>query len=334
MKTNFLVIGGSGQAGSIHLKNLIDLDHDVINYDFIPNNLAIHNYSPAESTPKSIITSHQVTHVLIALPDHLLFLKTKELLTSIKTLANNSIQSILIEKPGSLKANDLQQLVDLSQNLNISFFINYQRSFNLEIKNSLKKIEKLVQQDGYNLDFISIYSCDKDVSPQSSPQVINQGCHDIAILLNYFDAAGLEVDLKSVNCDCVQWEGTEDTKFVRMDGKAEQTLFEVRMSRVSSYGTYTNIELLLTKKNEDIDSYDPIDIRLKLPTIFDKSASWADTWKSAFVQSAKHFAVTGSSKSTKNSTNEEDEIHVNAQFGVRVLKFAEKALEKLNESHK
>lgn len=35
-----VVIGGSGQAGSIHVKNLVDLGADVASYDFKENSTA------------------------------------------------------------------------------------------------------------------------------------------------------------------------------------------------------------------------------------------------------------------------------------------------------
>lgn len=108
-------------------------------------------------------------------------------------------------------------------------------------------------EEGYELDYVSVYSCDKAQPPQAAPQVLNQGCHDYALLFTVLEAA--QAELKELQARGVNWKGTTDTKFFKITGTAEksadsQALFDVQMGRVSSVGTFTDVYVKMSKFNE------------------------------------------------------------------------------------
>lgn len=306
-----LVIGGAGQAGSIHVKNLLELGCTVGCYDLMKNDNCQRNYNAKESSYDDAIADG-FNHVLVALPDNILFRETEKVL-----LARHTPKAVLIEKPGSLVSDDLQKLVDLAKTKSISFYINYQRSFDPRVAQVTKKLEDLVK-DGYNIDYISVHSCDKAQPPQKSHQILNQGCHDYALLLGFLEVLDTKVEPNSMTVHGTTWDTLNDSKFLRIGGFAGKTVFDVKMSRVSSHGTYTKIEIALSKKIDGENMYKPVDIQLQFPLQLDPEASWADTWSASFKESMKSFL-----KLSKVP-------HVEADFGVKVLKFAELALEKIN----
>lgn len=308
-----LVIGGAGQAGSIHVKNLLSIGCFVGCFDFIENKKANKNHL-AKTTDYNTAIGEGYTHVILAVPDNILNGEATKVLN-----CSNKPQRVLIEKPGSLTSKDLKSLVQLAKEKSIPFFINYQRSFDPRVAEISKKVLDLVKNKGYELDYVSVYSCDKAQPPQKAHQILNQGCHDYAMLLDILKTVDIKITNETVHAQGVQWGNLKDTKFVRMGGIAEKTVFDVKMSRVSSFGTFTKMEINLSKKNEDGSMYDPIDINLQFPKVLDPNASWADTWQASFVESMKSFTQTGKSGISP----------VDAEFGVSVLEFAELALEKL-----
>lgn len=121
----------------------------------------VDKFYDARSTEYAVPVSEGYSSVLVALPDNLLYKETKKL------LGVEGLEKVLIEKPGALNSEELNELVELAATKQVPFFIDYQRSFDPRVNELTKKVEDLVRQ-GYELDYISVYSCDKDQPPQVS----------------------------------------------------------------------------------------------------------------------------------------------------------------------
>lgn len=71
---------------------------------------------------------------------------------------------ILIEKPGALLSEQLESLIKKAETKGVTMYINYQRSFDDRLNKLFLKVAELIQ-DGYFLDYVSVYSCDKAWPP-------------------------------------------------------------------------------------------------------------------------------------------------------------------------
>lgn len=145
--------------------------------------------------------------------------------------------------------------------------------------------------------------------------MLNQGCHDYALLLSLLDASGMK--LKDLQARGVKWQGIEDTKFFKITGSASngscEALFDVQMGRVNSSGTFTELYVKMSKYNEESKMYEPFEEKLNFPEVPDPNAHWADVWGGAFLKSAEALG--------------KGENGVPIKFGLNTLRFAEMALE-------
>eukprot|EP00924_Labyrinthula_sp_SR-Ha-C_P015998 maker-scaffold_4-snap-gene-16.6-mRNA-1 protein AED:0.00 eAED:0.00 QI:43/1/1/1/1/1/6/83/341 len=332
-----LVVGGAGQAGSIHVKNLISLGATVASFDLAENPNCETNFNAAASSYSEAIRKG-FTKIIVALPDHILFSKTTEVINS--TSEEAPIEAILVEKPGSLTAKDLQELVDLAQEKQIPFFIDYQRSFDPRLAELGITVSEKAKA-GFDLEYVSVYSCDKAQPPQAAHQALNQGCHDYAMLLFILKNVGLKVT--DLSARGVRWGSLNDTRFLKITGEASKvqdglkettsgtvSLFDVQMGRVSTAGTFTEMYVKMSKFDKEKKMYVPFEASLKFPEIPDPTSSWADTWSSAFKLAMKSLIDFGDHQVGKpNGTKSKETCLVPAKFGVEVLEFAERALNNL-----
>jgi predicted dehydrogenase len=159
MSTKVVVIGGAGQAGRIHVKNLQALGADVASYDVVENPNCTKNFN-AKEAQHTDVTSEGYKVGIIALPDNMLFAHTDKILDA-------GYERLMIEKPGSMNSADLEKLINKAAEKGVTFYINYQRSFDVRLSELFTNIRKLVAE-GYQLDYVSVYSCDKAQPPQAA----------------------------------------------------------------------------------------------------------------------------------------------------------------------
>lgn len=91
--------------------------------------------------------------------------------------------------------------------------------------------------------------------------------------------------------------------------KDHQTLFDVKVARVNSTGTFTEIYIKMSRFNSKIDMYEPFEEKILWPKVQDPNGDWIKAWKECFAKSAESL-ITG-----KNG--------VPLKVGVNVLKLAE-----------
>jgi len=164
MSTKVVVIGGAGQAGKIHVKNLLALGADVASFDVVENPSVTKNYNAKEAQhSEAVADGYKVA--IIALPDHMLFPHTDKILDA-------GFERLMIEKPGSLNSADLEKLIKKGEDKNVTMYINYQRSFDARVSSLFENIKKMVAE-GFTLDYVSVYSCDKEQPPQAAHQFLN-----------------------------------------------------------------------------------------------------------------------------------------------------------------
>ena len=117
MSTKVVVIGGAGQAGKIHVKNLLALGADVASFDVVENPSVTKNYNAKEAQhSEAVADGYKVA--IIALPDHMLFPHTDKILDA-------GFERLMIEKPGSLNSADLEKLIKKGEEKNVTMYINY-----------------------------------------------------------------------------------------------------------------------------------------------------------------------------------------------------------------
>jgi predicted dehydrogenase len=184
MSTKVVVIGGAGQAGKIHVANLISLGADVASFDVVDNAQASKNFNAKEAAHADCVADGYKVAV-VALPDHMLFPHCDKILDA-------GFERIMVEKPGALNSADLEKLAVKAEEKGITMYINYQRSFDDRISQLLGQIRDMCAS-GYTLDYVSVYSCDKSQPPQAAHQFLNQGCHDYALLLGVLEASGMKL---------------------------------------------------------------------------------------------------------------------------------------------
>mmetsp|Transcript_6506 Transcript_6506/g.7439 ORF Transcript_6506/g.7439 Transcript_6506/m.7439 type:complete len:313 (-) Transcript_6506:187-1125(-) len=307
--TKVVVIGGAGQAGKIHVGNLLGLGAEVACFDVVENPDCSKNYD-AKSVEHSACVADGFKYAIVALPDNMLYPHTDKILDA-------GFERVLIEKPGSLNSEDLKKLNDKATAKGIAFTIDYQRSFDGRVSKLTEEIKSLVA-DGYKLDYVSVYSCDKAQPPQAAHQALNQGCHDYALLLGILEATNVSV--KELQARGVNWGELKDTKFLKITGTAtgddNEAIFDVQMGRVNSTGTFTEFYVKLSKYDQEKDMYTPFETKLNFPEIPDPDSLWSDVWAEAFKNSAEALL--------------KGEGGVPVSFGVSVLEFAEKAIASLS----
>lgn len=122
--------------------------------------------------------------------------------------------------------------------------------------------------------------------------------------------------VNEVQSSGVKWQGTDDTQLFKVTGSASTTdghtaLYDVKVGRCNSSGTFTEVYVRLSKFSEEANMYTPFEAKLYFPAVADPDASWQDVWKDAFFKSAEALKT--------------DNGGVPLSLGVDVLNFAEKA---------
>lgn len=79
-------------------------------------------------------------------------------------LIEAGFKKILIEKPGAINANELKDLKNKAEEAGVKMSINYHRNFDPRVAKLLVDIEGMASQ-GYKLDYVSVFSCDKALGP-------------------------------------------------------------------------------------------------------------------------------------------------------------------------
>lgn len=95
--------------------------------------------------------------------------------------------------------------------------MNYQRTLDPLLADKLKEIETK-KSEGFQLDYVSIYSCDKAQPPQAAPQPLNQACHDFSKLLMIFEAGGDQLSPATMRTEGLNWNTLSDTQYMVCTG--------------------------------------------------------------------------------------------------------------------
>ena len=77
-----------------------------------------------------------------------------------KQLIETGFERIMVEKPGCKNGDELSELVTLAESKGVTFYINYQRSFDPRVSELFTELQQKTA-DGYSLEYCSVYSCDK-----------------------------------------------------------------------------------------------------------------------------------------------------------------------------
>lgn len=118
--TKVVVVGGGGQAGKIHVTNLKKFGATVGNCDFFENKDCDDNF--IGKIPYSVPFSKGYKVAIVALPDRMCFQHCKDMIEA-------GFERILVEKPGCKNVEELQELVKIAESKGVTFYINYQRTF-------------------------------------------------------------------------------------------------------------------------------------------------------------------------------------------------------------
>lgn len=115
------------------------------------------------------------------------------------------------------------------------------------------------------------------------------------MLLDIFEAGSDSLAPKSMKADGINWNTLKDTQLMVCSGHAEskngeKCLYEVKCSRVSTFGTFTEILIKMSRYNELVDMYEPFEIKLRFPEVPDPTAYWQDVWAHAFKGVMEKFA--------------------------------------------
>lgn len=282
------------------------------NKDLIENKDCDDNFVGKVSYSEPFSKGYKVA--VVALPDKMCFAHCKEMIET-------GYERLMVEKPGCQNADELSKLVALAAEKNVTFYINYQRSFDPKVAKLLNEIKQKTA-DGYQLEYCSVYSCDKAQPPQHAQQYLNQGCHDYALCLSILESCNMDpIDLQARG---VRWGEINDTRFLKITGtcgnESARGLWDVQMGRVNSTGTFTEMFVKMSKMNADKTMYEPFEAKLKFPEEADPDATWAEVWKDAFVQSV------GAVYKGENG--------VPLSFGLNVLRLAEMIGESINNGSK
>ena len=95
---------------------------------------------------------------IVALPARMCFAHCKDMIEA-------GFERILVEKPGCVDAEEAQELVSIAEKKGVTVYINYQRTFDPKLGELLAQI-KQKSAEGYELEYCSVYSCDKAYPPQ------------------------------------------------------------------------------------------------------------------------------------------------------------------------
>lgn len=179
--------------GSIHCKNLVDHGADVVCVKNKTDHPSLRNAS-IDELPS--LLKEGFSSVVIASPDTLLVEHTK-------LVVDAGFTNILLEKPGAVSSSELTLLQRYAVAKGASVKMDYQRGMDDKIHEMLSTVSARVSE-GYSLDYVSIFSCDARQPPQDSPQALNQGCHDYALLLNVLESAG-DLNPVSLGTEGINW---------------------------------------------------------------------------------------------------------------------------------
>lgn len=116
--TKVVVFGGAGQAGKVHVKNLLSLGAEVASFDVVEHPEVL-NFNAKEQKPEACVEKGFLV-ALVSLPDFMLFPHTDKILDA-------GFSRVMVEKPGSMKSEDLEKLVAKAESKGITMYINYQR---------------------------------------------------------------------------------------------------------------------------------------------------------------------------------------------------------------
>ena len=119
-------------------------------------------------------------------------------------------KKILLDKPGAASSSDLFRVQKAAEEYDAKVFMNYQRKLDPLFADKLKEIEEK-KSEGYQLDYVSVYSCDARQPPQAAPQPLNQACHDFAMLLNILEAGGDQLNPTTMKTEGLNWNTLSDT---------------------------------------------------------------------------------------------------------------------------
>jgi len=195
-----VVVGGCGQIGLIHAQNMLDAGQSVIVEDF-----GTHPTLPmfgCKDDPKKLVEDGYESCV-ISIPETY---AAKDAIRHMEA----GFKKILLDKPGAPSSTELVKVKLAAQQHNVEIYMNYQRKVDPTFAAKLAEI-KAKRAEGYTLDYVSVYSCDYKQPPQKAQQPLNQSCHDFAMLLDMFEAAGDSLAPKSMKTQGIDWNTHADT---------------------------------------------------------------------------------------------------------------------------
>ena len=292
--------------GSVHTQNLVDQGHTVIAVGRAKQNPTVPNFDAGDDLRKLVEDGYETC--VISIPE------TGAAQEAIRAM-EAGFKKILLDKPGAPRSTELVKVQQAAQQHGVELCMNYQRKMDPVFSEKLQEVTKKTAE-GFSLDYVSVYSCDARQPPQAAPQPLNQACHDFAMLLDIFEAAGDCLAPTSMKTEGINWNTLSDTQYMVCTGHAEsqggqKCLYEVKCGRVSSFGSFTEILVKMSRYNEEDDMYEPFEVKLRYPEEPDPTAHWSDVWKDAFVGVSKEF------------TSDEPQGLADAELGVRVLRMAE-----------
>lgn len=196
------VFGAAGQMGTIHAKNLVASGCTVMAVE-LPT--APHPTLPTFSCKGDLrdLVKDGYKVCVISIPETI---AGREAIRAMEA----GFEKILLDKPGAQTSSDLIRVQRAAQKHQAQVFMNYQRKLDPVFSEKLRRVEQF-RSEGFNLDYVSVYSCDARQPPQAAPQPLNQACHDFAMLLNILEAGGNNLTPKSMKAVGLQWNTLSDT---------------------------------------------------------------------------------------------------------------------------
>lgn len=168
------VFGACGQMGNIHAGNLVIDGHKVMAVDLPEFNHGKLPFFSCKDDLKELVNDGYES-CIISIPETF---AAKETIRAMEA----GFKKILLDKPGAPSSSELVRVQTAAKEHNVRVFMNYQRALDPLLAEKLKEIETK-KKEGYQLNYVSVYSCDKAQPPQAAPQPLNQACHDFSMVL-------------------------------------------------------------------------------------------------------------------------------------------------------
>lgn len=150
--------------GSIHAKNLVASGCTVTAVELPtvhhPN---FHTFSCDDDLRKLVNDGYELC--IISIPETI---ASREAIRAMEA----GFKKILLDKPGAASSSDLIKVQKAAEKHNVQVFMNYQRKLDPIFSQKLQEVQKF-KQAGFNLDYVSVYSCDASQPPKDAPQPIN-----------------------------------------------------------------------------------------------------------------------------------------------------------------